>query len=85
MSPTIFYYITNALITVWIQFEIPFVMTGGGPANATLMPALLLYDEAWERFKMGYASAMAWVMALIIFIITALHFSLSRRWVNYDR
>lgn len=85
MSPTIFYYITNALITVWVQFEIPFVMTGGGPANATLMPALHLYREAWDRLKMGYASAMAWVMALIIFIITALHFSLSRRWVNYDR
>jgi len=85
LSPTIFYYITNGLITVWVQFEIPFVMTGGGPANATLMPALHLYNEAWNLLRMGYASAMAWVMALIIFIITALHFGLSRRWVNYDR
>ena len=85
LSPTIFYYITNGLITVWVQFEIPFVMTGGGPANATLMPALHLYNEAWTQLRMGYASAMAWVMAIIIFIITALHFGLSRRWVNYDR
>ena len=85
LSPTIFYYITNGLITVWVQFEIPFVMTAGGPANATLMPALHLYNEAWTQLRMGYASAMAWVMAIIIFIITALHFGLSRRWVNYDR
>lgn len=85
ITPTIFYYLTNALITVWLQFEIVYVMTGGGPANATLMPAVHLYNEAWRELRMGYASAMAWVMAVVIFALTGLHFGLARRWVHYER
>jgi multiple sugar transport system permease protein len=84
LTPAIFYYLTNALITVWVQFEIVLVMTGGGPANSTLMPALHLYREAWAELQMGYASALAWVMAVIIFALTALHFGIARRWVHYD-
>jgi multiple sugar transport system permease protein len=85
LTPSIFYYLTNALITVWIAFELPFVMTGGGPANATLMPAQHLYQVGWQEFRMGYASALAWVMASLIFVFTALHFALARRWVHYGR
>lgn len=85
LTPTIFYYITNALITVWVAFEIVYVMTSGGPANATLMPAVHIYNIAWAELRMGYASAIAWVMAIIIFIMTAIHFAISRRWVHYER
>lgn len=85
LTPTIFFYLTNALISVWVQFELPFVMTSGGPANSTMMPALHLYNEAWGQLRMGYASAMAWVMTAVILVLTALHFGLSRRWVRYDR
>lgn len=85
LSPAIFYYLTSALITVWSQFDLVYVMTGGGPANATLMPAVHLYREAWTQLRMGYASAMAWVMALVIFALTALHFGLARKWVHYGR
>jgi multiple sugar transport system permease protein len=85
LSPTIFYYITNALITVWTAFDIVYVMTRGGPANATLMPAVHLYSVAWGQLQMGYASAIAWVMAVFIFLFTALHFGFSRKWVSYDR
>ena len=85
ITPTIFYYLTMALITVWTSFELIYIMTEGGPANATLMPAVHLYGEAWQRLRMGYASAMAWVMALVIFILTALHFAFGRRWVHYGR
>ena len=85
LTPTIFYYLTNAIITVWVAFDIIYVMTGGGPANATLMPALHLYNTAWRELQMGYASAMAWVMALIIFILTALFFRFSNLWVHYER
>lgn len=85
ITPTTFYYLTNGLITVWVQFEIVYVMTGGGPANATIMPAVHLYNQAWGQLRMGYASAMAWVMAIIIFILTAVHFGLARRWVHYER
>lgn len=85
LTPTIFYYLTNALITVWVSFDIVYIMTSGGPANATLMPAVHLYNVAWGQLRMGYASALAWVMAIVIFILTALHFALARRWVHYER
>lgn len=85
LTPTIFYYLTNAIITVWTAFDIIYVMTGGGPANATMMPALHLYRMAWTELRMGYASAMAWVMAMIIFILTAIFFKYSGRWVHYER
>ena len=85
LTPTIFYYLTNAIITVWGAFDIIYVMTSGGPASATLMPALHLYRMAWGELRMGYASAMAWVMALLIFILTALFFKSSNWWVHYER
>ncbi|MEM7131110.1 MAG: sugar ABC transporter permease [Chloroflexota bacterium] len=84
LTPSIFFYITSGLITVWLQFEIVYVMTSGGPANSTLMPAVHLYTEAWSRLRMGYASSIAWVMAVIIFALTAIHFFLARKWVHYD-
>jgi len=85
LTPTIFYYLTMAVITVWGAFDLVFVMTKGGPANATLMPALHMYNEAWTQLRMGYASAMAWVMGIIIFTLTMIHFAISRRWVHYGR
>ena len=85
LTPTIFFYLTNAIITVWSAFDIIYVMTDGGPASATLMPALYLYQMAWGELRMGYASALAWVMALIIFFLTAIFFRYSRRWVHYER
>jgi multiple sugar transport system permease protein len=85
LTPTIFYYLTSALISVWSMFDIVYLMTSGGPANATMMPAVHLYNLAWTHLEMGYASAIAWVMAVCIFIFTALHFGLSRRWVSYER
>ena len=85
LTPTIFYYFTNALITVWVHFEIVYVLTQGGPANSTMMPAVHLYNVAWTDLNMGQASAMAWVMAIVIFTLTALNFAFSRKWVHYER
>ncbi len=85
LTPTIFYYLTTALISVWTMFDIVYVMTNGGPANSTMMPAVHLYNAAWTHLDMGYASAIAWVMALFIFTFTAIHFGFSRKWVSYER
>jgi multiple sugar transport system permease protein len=85
LTPTIFYYLTASLIAVWTMFDIVYLMTSGGPANATMMPAVHLYNLAWKHLEMGYASAIAWVMALFIFTFTAVHFIFSRRWVSYER
>ena len=56
----------------------------GGPANATLFLGLHLYENAFHFLKMGYASAMAWIMFLIIFVLTMGQFGLARRWVYYE-
>ena len=58
-------------------------MTAGGPADSTLFYALYLYNSAFRFFKMGYASAIAWLMFLVIFIMTVLTFRVSSRWVYY--
>jgi len=85
LTPTIFFYLTMAFITVWYQFDLVYVMTGGGPVNSTIMPALVIYEAAFRDFRMGYAAAVAWVMFAITFIITFLHFKISGRWTFYGR
>ena len=56
----------------------------GGPIDSTLFYTLYLYQEAFANFRFGYASALAWVLVLIIAIFTALSFFSARYWVHYD-
>jgi multiple sugar transport system permease protein len=60
------------------------VMTGGGPGRATLFYNLYLYNNAFLYYKMGYASALAWVMFVIILVFTLLIFKSSPLWVYYE-
>ncbi len=78
--------ITVMLRTIWIAnfADLIFIMTGGGPNNATLFYALNLFRNAFEYFKLGKASAMAWVLFVILLIITAIQFWGSKRWVHYE-
>ena len=85
LTPTIFYYITNGLITVWLIFDLVYVMTEGGPGTSTMMPTLHIYNEGFQELRMGYASALGWIMAIIILIITLLNFIIHKKWVHYDR
>ena len=72
------------------NFVLVLIMTSGlssqpgGPANSTLMYGLYLYLNAFRFFKMGYASALAWVLLLIIIGITVVQFRLARMWVFYE-
>jgi multiple sugar transport system permease protein len=59
-------------------------MTNGGPANATLFYMLYLYRRAFVFLNMGYASAMAWILFIIILILTVVQFVLAPRWVYYE-
>lgn len=59
-------------------------MTNGGPANATLMFGLYIYRVAFQFFQMGYASALAWILLVVIMIITALQFLGAKYWVFYE-
>ncbi len=84
MSPVIFFNMIVGIISSLQAFVLILVMTNGGPANSTLVYGLYLYRTAFQYFEMGYASAMAWVLFIIIMLITALQFRLASRWVYYE-
>lgn len=84
ISPTIFLVLILNIIGGFQVFDSVFVMTGGGPANATTVIVERIYRNAFKFFRMGYASAYSWILFTIIFIITAIQLKLQKRWVNYD-
>jgi multiple sugar transport system permease protein len=84
LSPVIFFNLVLGLIAAFRMFELPLVMTRGGPINATMFYALYLYLSAFKFLKMGYAAALAWVLFIIIMIVTGLQLKLARRWVYYE-
>jgi ABC-type sugar transport system permease subunit/ABC-type glycerol-3-phosphate transport system substrate-binding protein len=90
LSPLIFYNVVMGIIASFQIFTQVYVMTGvdtstrGGPDNATLFYVLNLYRQAFEYHHMGYASAMAWVLFVIVLIITILVFRGSRSLVYYE-
>lgn len=84
LSPAIFFNLILAIIGAFQVFTQSYIITGGGPENSTLFYVLYLYRMAFENFRMGYASAMAWVLFLIIVFFTYIQFRLSDRWVFYE-
>jgi multiple sugar transport system permease protein len=85
LTPIILFNVVIGLIGGFQYFVQPYIITGGGPADATLVYALYLYQNAFSYFRMGYASAMAWVLFVIIMVVTLLVFRSSGRWVFYRR
>ncbi|MCW5850545.1 MAG: sugar ABC transporter permease [Anaerolineae bacterium] len=84
LSPVIFFNLVMQIISGFMVFTQAFIVTGGAPLDTTLFYALYLYRRAFETFQMGYASAMAWVMLLVIAFFTAIVFKSSSYWVFYD-
>jgi len=83
LTPTIFYTLVIGIINTLQIFTQAFIMTGGGPVESTYFYMLHLYNNAFAFFKMGYASALAWFLCIIIAIFTYLQFKISRYWVYY--
>ncbi len=83
-SPVIFFNFLMGLIGSFQVFASAFFVTSGGPANASLFYVLYLFRNGWEYFRMGYASALAWVLFLIIMGATLVTFKLSGRLVYYE-
>lgn len=83
ISSVIFFTLVMGIIRSFQVFTQAFVMTLGGPANATLMYVLYLYNQAFNWFRMGYGSAMAWVLLAILFVFTYVMFKRSA-WVYYE-
>jgi len=81
LSPTIFFVLVTNTITILQVFSEPYIMTQGGPANSTMTIVLYLYRMGFQRFRMGYAAGLAWIVFALIFVITTIQFRLGRRWV----
>lgn len=83
MSPVILFNMVMGVIASFQTFTSAFIMTNGGPANASLFFGLYLYNNAFRWFKMGYASALAWLMFIIILLLTLVVFRTTTNWVYY--
>jgi multiple sugar transport system permease protein len=81
LSPMIFFNLIMSIIGSFQVFDIAFVTTGGGPNNSTLFYMLYLYRNAFEWYKMGYASLLAWALFFVILGFTFLQFRLGKYWV----
>ncbi|MGQ9629852.1 MAG: carbohydrate ABC transporter permease [bacterium] len=84
MTPTIFFTLITGVIGSFQIFTQAYIMTGGGPVNSTLFYALYLFRNAFNYLKMGYASSMAWILFVIVLILTVIQFRLARKWVFYE-
>jgi multiple sugar transport system permease protein len=84
LTPTLFYTLVTGIIASYQVFLNAYILTGGGPNNATLTMVLYVYRKAFQEFNMGYASAVAWVLFLIILVFTLLVFRSSSAWVYYE-
>jgi multiple sugar transport system permease protein len=84
LTPSIFFNLVVSIIGSFQIFTVAYVATGGGPINATLFYLLYLYNMAFKSFFMGYASALAWVLFLIILVFTLIQVKTSGLWVYYE-
>jgi multiple sugar transport system permease protein len=84
VSPVIFFNLIMGIIGTLQLFAAPYIVTQGGPARATYLYTMYLYDNAFKYLNMGYASAMAWVQLLLVLALTALAFWSGKRWVHYQ-
>jgi len=83
ISPVIFFNVIMGIISAFQVFAEPYIMTLGGPGNATFFLPQFIYESAFRDMHMGYASALAWILFMIILALTALAFRLSRGRVHY--
>lgn len=84
MTPVLFFQLITGIIGALQVFTQAYIMTNGGPNNATLFFLLYLYQNAFQYFRMGYASLLAWVLFLYILILTLLVYRSSGSWVYYE-
>jgi multiple sugar transport system permease protein len=83
LSPTILFNMVMNIIGSFQIFTQAFVLTDGGPANATLTMVLYLYRKGFEQFRFGYASAIAWVLFVVVVVFSFFALRSSRYWVFY--
>jgi len=83
LSPIVLFNLVMQMINAFQDFTPAFVITQGGPLKSTYLYGLMLYNQGFRFFKMGYASALSWILFLIILLFTSLTFKSSESWVHY--
>lgn len=84
ISPVIFYNLVTQLVQAFQEFNGPYIITNGGPRNATTLISVIVYNTAFRDYKVGMSSAMAWVMFVIVMILTIIAFVSQKKWVYYS-
>ncbi|WP_216625764.1 carbohydrate ABC transporter permease [Paenibacillus planticolens] len=85
LSPTIFFVLVTTLIGATQIFDEPYLITSGGPGDASRSVNMYIYEVAFQHHEMGYASTLSLSLFFIILCVTVIQFSISNKWVNYDR
>lgn len=85
LSPTTFLVLILAIISSFQVFEQTYILTAGGPSWSTLTLVLMIFLRGFQDFRMGYASAIAYILFLIVLLVTFIQWRLQRRWVHYDQ
>jgi len=84
LSPYIFFNLIMGIIGTLQVFTQAFIMTAGGPVDSTLFYVYYLFNNAFQYLRMGYASAMAWILFVIILVLTLIQLKLAPKWVHYE-
>ena len=84
LTPTLFFVIVTNIIGVFQIFDEPYLLTMGGPGDATRTVALQIYETAFKHMRIGYGATISLALFLIIMVITIIQFTGQKRWVNYD-
>jgi len=84
ITPSLFFNLVMQTINSFQYFTGAVVITNGGPVKSTYLYMMMLYDEAFGNYKMGYASALSWVLFVLILLATMLIFRSSDSWVHYQ-
>lgn len=85
LSPMLFFVLVTTLIGTTQIFDEPYLITGGGPGDASRSVNMYIYEIAFQHHEMGYASTVSISLFLVILLITAFQFSFSKKWVSYDQ
>lgn len=83
ITPVVFYNLITQLCQAFQEFNGPYIITQGGPRGATTLFSLLIYREAFQSYEMGMASAMAWVLFIIVMVLSLIAFISQKKWVYY--
>lgn len=84
ISSVLFFNIVMQTINALQEFTTPFVITRGGPAKSTYLYTMMIYENGFKYYKMGYASALSWLLFIAILMITGVLFITSKYWVHYN-